>query len=233
MSKNQEEIIKQIYRKYKKDKLKIPLEHLEEEDIVCFAQGKLEKEELLFVKGHIVNCKVCADKLDIFLNLNDTATITAEEGFIEMLENLVLAAKKNILKVFIKARDDILELVSTSGNILVGQELVSEPLLRSRKIKDFKNEIIILEDFDNGRVQIKINNKGGLIFSLNVATSKRDEPGFEKDLRFTLLKEGLEIESYASDSGSAAFDQVLPGKYSIEISNSKLKLASILLDLSV
>ncbi len=233
MQKSQEEIIRQIYEKFKLDKLKNPLEHIAEEDLACFAQGKLEQEKSLLVKEHLIGCKACAEAFSIFLKLNDAAIINAEEGFIEGLENLVLMGNKNILEIIIKAKDDFLELVSTSGNILVGQELISAPLLRSRKISNFKNEIIILEDFDNDRVEIKVNNNGGKSFSLNIVTSKRNNPGFEKDLRFSLLKGTQEIESYVSDSGSAVFDQVLPGKYLIEITGSKIKLASIALDISI
>jgi len=228
----QEKIIKQIYGKYKTDKLEEPLKHIEEEGLVCFAQGKLSKQESLQIKEHLINCKTCADKVSIFLNLNDSAIINAQEKVIEGLEGLVLAAKKNVLEIFIKAKNDLLELISTNGNILIGQELVSEPLLRSRKINDLKNEIEVLEDFDNSRVQVKISNKGSQNFNLNIVTSKRNEPGFEKNLRFTLLKDGIEIESYVSDSGEAFFDQLLTGKYEIQLSNSKTKLASIILDLS-
>jgi len=107
MQENQEKLIKQIYQKFRAGKAEEPLEHLDEEGFICFASGKLEREESLRVKEHLINCSNCADKFSIFLKFNDTAIINADQDFIERLENLVLADRKNMLEVFIKAKDYI------------------------------------------------------------------------------------------------------------------------------
>jgi hypothetical protein len=59
---------------------------------------------------------------------------------------------------------------------------------------------------------------------------ERETSRILKDLRITLFKGDVELESYVADSGSVIFDNVLLGKYTIEVSNIDRKLASLLLD---
>ena len=54
-----------------------------------------------------------------------------------------------------------------------------------------------------------------------------------KNLRVGLLKEGKELESYLAESGQAAFEQIKPGKYDLEISGQEKKVASISLDIKI
>jgi hypothetical protein len=46
-----------------------------------------------------------------------------------------------------------------------------------------------------------------------------------------LIKEGLELESYISDSGRVVFENVLIGRYTVEISSPSKNMAAILLDI--
>ena len=76
----------------------------------------------------------------------------------------------------------------------MGQELVPAPILRSRQIKDFKDEVTILKDFKDIRVQAKVENKGANAFSLVILVKERHTQRIIKDLRIRLLKDGAELE---------------------------------------
>jgi uncharacterized protein YjbK len=52
-----------------------------------------------------------------------------------------------------------------------------------------------------------------------------------KDLRVTLIKDDVELESYITDSGKVTFEHVLLGRYSVEISSVDNKIASVILDI--
>ena len=152
----------------------------------------------------------------------------------ELVKNLLNREEDiPLLEILLRFKEKAIELINTTGDVLVGQELVPAPVLRSRLIKDFKDEVTILKDFNDIRVQIKIENKWGKVFNLKLAAKQKHTQKIIKDLRVTLLKDDLELESYLTDSGSVIFEHVLLGKYRLEISAIENKLASILLDIKV
>jgi hypothetical protein len=114
---------------------------------------------------------------------------------------------------------------------LVGQELVPAPVLRSRNIRDFKDEVTILKDFKDVRVEAKIENKLGSSFSLTVIVKEKPDLQVIKDLRITLFKGDMELESYHVDSGKVTFEHVACGSYTVAISSLTTTLASVLLDI--
>jgi hypothetical protein len=89
-----------------------------------------------------------------------------------------------------------------------------------------------LKDFAHIRVEIKVENKPAAeAFSLTVVVKEKPEMKTVKDLRITLLKEDLELESYQSDSGRVTFEHVLWGKYTVVIFNPQARLASIFVEI--
>ena len=151
---------------------------------------------------------------------------------LKYVKNLVRPEDKPpILEIILKLKEKALELLNTTGDILVGQELVPAPVLRSRQMKDFKDEVTILKDFKDIRVEVKIENKHGEFFNVTVMVKEKETQKVIKDLRVCLLKDELELESYLNDAGKVTFEHILLGKYTVEISTLENKLASILLDI--
>ena len=226
-----DKLIRLIYKKYKSGVLKKTQDHPDEETMVCFIEGRLSIKETGLIKQHLVNCQYCAEAFITQLKLEVTDKLKVPEELIAQVKNL---AQKNyshpVLEIFLKLKENLWELLSTNGDVLVGQELVPAPVLRSRKVKDFKDEVTILKDVNNIRVELKIENKGSSIFSLAVLVKEKPALRVIKDLRVTLLKDSLELESYLTDSGKVIFEHISLGKYTVEISNIQNKLASILLD---
>jgi hypothetical protein len=138
--------------------------------------------------------------------------------------------KSLVLEIVLKLKEKTLELLRTTGDVLVGQELVPAPV-RSRQIKDFKDEVTILKDFKDVRVEIKIENKLARAFTLVAMVKDKHTSRVIKDLRVTLIKDELELESYLSDSGKAVFEHVLLGKYTVQIATVENQIYQILLDI--
>ena len=111
--------------------------------------------------------------------------------------------------------------------MLVGQELVPAPILRSRRINEFKEEVSILKDLQQIRVTAKIQNKNTKSFNLTITVRDKLSQKIHKDLRITLIKDGIELESYMIDSGSSFFENILPGEYLVEVSRLEQKIAVI------
>ncbi|MBI3990533.1 MAG: zf-HC2 domain-containing protein [Candidatus Omnitrophica bacterium] len=228
-----EELIKAAYKKWKRDYCPTWQFHPDEEALACFLEGVLPKEENERIKEHLIGCEACAEAFAIQLKLKPLSKERVPEELIERAKNLVMRQQdaSSIVEIALKLGEKALELLRVTGDVLVGEELVPAPVLRSRNIKEFKDEITILKDFKDIRVEVKIENKGGRAFDLIVFVKDKQTHHIIKDLRVTLLKEDLELESYLSRTNKVTFEHILAGKYIVEISNVDNKIASILLDI--
>jgi len=229
-----EGLIRSVYRMWRQDNTRIEGAHPDEENLACFLEGRLSEEENEGIKSHLISCVACAEAVAMSLEVNAVENKDVPEELLNRVKNLTaLERQPSLLEIALRVKERVLEIINTTGDILVGSELVPAPLLRSRKIQDFKDEVTILKDFKDIRVQAKIENKGAKAFSLIILVKEKQAQRVIKDLRITLLKDGLEIESYLTDSASVTFEHVFLGKYTVEIVSSGAKLASILLDIKV
>ncbi len=229
-----EKLIRAVYKIWKVNQSVAKESHPDEETIACFLENKLSAQESGQIKAHLISCDTCAEVIAVQLKLKTIETKEIPEAVLVRVKNLVFSEDRaSTLEIFLKLKEKALELLHTSGDVLVGQELVPAPILRSRQIKDFRDEVTILKDFQNIRVEVKIESKLSRSFSLSVVVKEKATQRVMKDLRVTLIKDDLEFESYLSDSGKVTFEHVLLGKYTVEISTVENKLASILLDIKV
>ncbi|MDD4953744.1 MAG: zf-HC2 domain-containing protein [Candidatus Omnitrophica bacterium] len=205
--------------------------HPDEETLACFLEGRLPRNDAEVVRAHLLNCDRCAEIFALSLK-NQPQEIEVPEELLKRVKAMATPAQDTtLLEIILKLKDQFLEVINTTGDLLVGQELVPAPLLRSRSIKDFQDRITILKDFHDIRVEVKIENKAGKAFDLAITVRNRQTQKVIRDVRVTLIKDDLELESCLSDSGVVIFEHVLLGKYKIDISTVTQKLASVLLDI--
>jgi hypothetical protein len=229
-----EEIIKSAYKAWKADSLKLEGQHPEEETFACFLENKLNAEESEQIKAHILSCDKCLDALETYLKISDAQMQEIPSGLVSWARDLVSQRGQiDFLEIILQLKEKFLEVLSTTGDVLVGQEFVPAAVLRSRQIKDFKDEVNILKDFAGIRVEAKIENKGSGVFNLKISVREKESQKIIKDLRVTLLKGDLELESYQSETGSVTFEHILLGKYTVEIATLERRLASLLLDIKI
>lgn len=229
-----EKLIRLVYAGWKKEQPSSAEKHPDEETLACFLEGRLPVDQEDGVRAHILRCDSCLDAVVSNLNAQSAKIIDLPEGLLERSIELVREREEEgFLEIILRFKAKAIEIINTSGDILMGQELVPAAVLRSRKIRDFKDEVIILKDFRDIRIEARVENKAGRDFNLIVIARKIDTQEAIKDLRITLISEDVELESYLSDSGSVTFEHVLLGKYKVEISNLQEKLASILLEIKV
>jgi hypothetical protein len=214
-----ENLVKLVYKKWKSSRAQKLPTHPDEEDFACFIEGKLLPSESQSLKAHLVSCQRCAGVFAIQARIKATDNL-------EVPPELISSVKE-----ILKFKDRAFELLKTSGDVLLDQEVVPTPLLRSRRIKDFKDEITVLKDFKDIRVEIKIENKPAQTFNLVVAVKEKQTLRPVKDIRISLIKDDLELESYYSDLGRVTFEHVLLGKYAVQISTAEAKIAHISLDI--
>lgn len=234
MAERLEGLVRKVYRRWKKG-IKPGNSHLDEETLACFMDNCLEPDENERIKEHIIGCDECANIFALSLNAENAPEPkeVPKELLDKVADILKSKNKPDIFEIILLLKESALEMINATGDILLGQELVPAPVLRSRKIKDFKDEVTILKDFDDIRLEVRVENKAGKYFNVTVkARYKRDHLNF-RDMRATLIKDGLELESYLGDSGAVAFEHILPGKYELELTSLTAKLASVVLDIRV
>lgn len=227
-----ERIIRMVYQNWKQSEGRDEEAHPDEETLACFIEGRLPAEESERLKAHLVRCDDCMEAITLSMQ---AAEMPEEEPSAELLERvrkmLAFELKPSLLEIVLRLKEKASEIISTTGDVLVGQELVPAAVLRSRSIKDFKDEVTILKEFFDIRAEIKIENKGGNAFNLSILVKHRITQKVIKDLRVALIKDNTELESYLTDAGLVTFEHVLLGKYTVEISRVNSKLACVLLDI--
>lgn len=218
-----EKLIDKVWQNWQGKQVMVSSRHPDEETLACFIERKLIESESEQVILHLIGCGSCMDKVIAYAKLNPSL---AEDAVPE-----TIAEQPAFLEIVLRLKDKLLELVNTTGDVLVGQELMPAPILRARKIKDFKDEVMVLKDFEDVRVEAKIENRPNAFFSLTVMAKDKNTQKVIKDLRITLMKDELELESYHTDTGRAVFENVAIGRYMVEISRIEKKIASVIVDI--
>ncbi|MFH1441422.1 MAG: hypothetical protein ABIH18_05235 [Candidatus Omnitrophota bacterium] len=229
-----EEIIKALYKRYKSLFLGKEEAHPNEEMMACYIEGFLGPQEVEYVKQHLLHCDKCAENFAAQTSIEFNQNMEVPADLMENVKNQVMQEiKVPALEILYRIKGSIIELFNTNGAVLMDQELIPAPLLRSRQIKDFRDEVTILKDFAQMKAEIKIEKKGPSLFNLSVTIKERLNSRVIKDLRVTLLKGDIELESYITDSGKIMFEHLPLDNYAIEISDIKHKLISILLNIKI
>jgi len=223
-----EKIIRIIYREWKGTGSPVNNEHLTEEALTCFLEDKLAQAERDLIQRHLLSCNVCAEYLSTQLKIEPHLSKEVPALLLEKVRRLVGSdVKESIFEILLRLKEEALEIIQTSGDVLVGQELIPAPVLRSRQIKEFKEGVTILKDLQEIRVLARVESKSSKVFNLAITIKDKQDRKVSKDLRITLIKDELELESYISDSGGSVFENVPPGNYRVEVIQETRLLAVI------
>jgi len=214
-----EQLARIIYREWKKTNRFSAEVHPDAESLACFLEDKLSEPEKKLIQKHALSCDLCAEYLSTQLKIQPHLSLEVPAALLEKIKMLVNQDNSgDLLEIFIKLKEKALEIIQTTGDVLFGQELVPAPVLRSRKISEFKDEISILKDLQQVRVMAKIQSKSIKSFNLTITVKDKKSQKISKDLRVTLVRDGIELESIITDpAGSSFFENILPGSYAVEI----------------
>lgn len=226
-----EEVIKMVYGFYRKVRNDADSPCPEEETLACFCEGRLSKDESKRVQEHLAACSRCTETVSLFCQKIEEQREVP--GFlIEKAKGLVEDAPAlSILEVILALKEKALQILSTTGDVIVGNEIMPLSVLRSRKISEFTEEIDLIKELENIKITVNIQKKDKDKVRLRLVIADKVSLKPLSDLRLTLLKDGSELESYDAASGSAAFDNVGFGHYDVEISQRDKKLSVIHLEI--
>ena len=228
MGNHLEQITKIIYREHKQDRQFSGQIHPPEEDLVGLLENTLKPKERRLLQKHLLECDLCAECLAAQLKIQPHLSLELPASLLEKVKKMVQeGARENLLEVFLQLKEKALQIIHTTGDVLFGQELVPAPVLRSRNIHEFKEEISILKDLQQVRVMAKIQSKTARSFNLSITVTDKESQKAGKGLRVALIKDSIELESYVNESGSSFFEDIQPGEYLVEINRHEERVAVI------
>jgi len=224
----EERILKMLYGIFKaslkKNKEKCP-------DMVtlsAFKDGLLPEKVRKKVLAHLLACDHCSENVLLDASIQEIE----KEMPVSLLEKAkALVSQKeqlDILEVVVALKEKFLELLEAK----VDKYILPAPLaLRSPSQKEKSDEINLIKYFKQIKVCLNIKkiNSEQVRVSLLLSEKKKEKP--LSSLRVSLYKQDQEIESYISQEGKVVFDGLVLGKYFLEISSAKNKLARIALTL--
>ncbi len=225
-----EKITGLIYKEWKNSHLYTGNDHPDEERLACFLEDKLSMADKDIIQKHLLSCDLCAEYLSTQLKIKPHLSLDVPALLLEKVKKIInQETKENLLEILLRFKGKVIEVIQTTGDVLLGQELIPAPILRSRQISEFKEEVNILKDLGQIRVLAKIETKDTVSFNLTIIV-KDKKSQIQKNLRVTLLKKEIEMESYLTDSGTTVFENILPGNYTVEVIREEQKIAIINLE---
>ncbi|MDD2703513.1 MAG: hypothetical protein PHC33_05860 [Candidatus Omnitrophica bacterium] len=228
-----DKLIAAVYGKWKDSRQKEVSTHLDEESLALFLEDKLSFSESDKIRGHAIKCRQCAELIATQVRSSIGEEREFSPALVEKVKNGIVQEMGNyFLEIALKIKGQALEILHTTGDVLVGREFVPAAVLRGRSIKDFHREVIVLKDFKDIRVEIKIESGNGGVFGAILVVREKNTQAVIKDARAVLLKEEAELESYACDSGKVCFEHVPLGAYCVEVVYNGEKSASIVLEIT-
>ena len=188
-----------------------------EEDLACFCEGRLSRRESRKIQEHLISCPRCAEAAAIFSkDFGDEKD--APEVLITKAKGLIKdALPPEIFEVIIALKEEALEVLKTGGDIIIDNEIIPLPVLRSRQISKFPQEIKLIKEFQDSRVTLEIMRKENKRLRISLRLEDKTFRRPLRGLRIALFKKSKELESYEATTGQAVFDSVLAGEYGIRI----------------
>lgn len=212
----------------------------DDETIACYIDGLLSSKEKALFENHLRSCVECCQMIEI---QKKVALLQNKEEFMEVPSYLVVSAKSlfeqkqkiEFLEIVATVVDDFLKGIRTTGEIISGltaesQGVFSSVIMRSGSSQK-PTSFTVKRIFKDVRVEVLVSRANGDMS--NIVLKFRDDrtDAMRTDLRATLILDNIELESYVTRNGKVAFENVRPGSYSILVSNLKVNVGVITMEL--
>jgi len=237
---NIDNIIKYAYARFKKGNNAKPHKAcLSEEDMVCFLENKLVDRDRTRVLNHLVSCKECAQTIKENYALRnvleddaipDPPVYLAERA--KKLFNTVIEG--NVLDIVLKLKDRIIDIVSTTGQILQSYQQSSlSPALafRSDKKQNESNDVRISKQFEDASVNVEIEKQKANLLNISIHITDPKSKERIEGIRVNLVKKDRELESLLSERGKVKFEKIKPDAYKIALMSEGKEIGVINLNM--
>ena len=225
-----EKIIKMVYREFRQKQTNNNHDCPDEETIVCFCEGKLSKKDSQDFKKHILKCKRCARVVTLY-NIDIDPKQAVPAFLLDKAKDMLEGHSFNLLEIVLSVKEKFIELISANGDVILGNEIIPMPVLRSRQIKELKEEFKVVKEFKDIRINVSIEKKDKPGVKIITLVSNKYTSVPIENLRISISKGEIELESHTAESGKAIFDNVSFGSYSLFIFQNSKSLGLIKIEI--
>lgn len=225
MNNNIEEIIKQAYKRLKEQKATPVGTCLSDENMVCFIDNVLNKNEKDRFLAHIISCNKCAHSLKahyaIIKTVESKGMLKAPADLVQEAESLVYGeAGQNALDIVLEFKEKFIQIIRTTGEALqesLGTQPAPAFAVRTPKKEAERKEVRVSKEFNNLLVDVEIERQkpksANIVVRLTDKTSKKRATGF----RISLIKGNRELESSLAEEGKVKFEEIKLNDYKINL----------------
>lgn len=208
-----------------------------DEIVACYVDGILPDSEKAAVDDHMLSCSSCRENITIqkeVVKLQQLQGLDFAPSYLtERAKGLVAesAAGKGILELIIDFSEQMFEAIRTTGEVLVGPSRPPVFSLRAGSANVSK-VLFVKKVFDDIRVEVELMRSRDDLNTVNLTFKDDKTEKLVVDLRATLINDDIELESYVTQNGKVAFENIKQGKYKIDISKVDSFVGVIVLELN-
>lgn len=209
--------------------------HYDEHDFTRYVSGAMTNLEVERLEAHAEDCDEC---LKILYRCHVEKEKRKNEAFtrrtMDLLENLDKAPVKNLLELVIKATGKLLELVSTTGELLHAPTLAPA---RGESTAEEKTEILrVLREFAEPPISLQASvercqDEGCL--DLKISLFDRVQEEFMPDIGIELTGEDIQERMMTDENGEVIFRIEKQGDYKVKLTSGGDQIGEISLKLEM
>lgn len=202
----------------------------DEENLASYLSGLFAEDARNRLEAHLAECTSCLDDLlAAYKAAQETEAVRVPQQIIDRAMSLVRPVKgeKNFLNLVVRVVKDTVELVRTSGQLILAPAPVG---VRGRPKPSESSILQVEKEMGRFRVTVEVEKVEAELCQAVVVVKERDGKPAE-GIRLSLVSGGREQASYLTRQGEAVFDRIPQGEYNLAISDSGSPVGTIRLRL--
>ena len=204
-----------------------------DEMLACYAQGLLSAAEREAVKDLIKN----DPRLKEELTVQEAICQTEDESLAEIPDDVISKAKNlvsepfgvHIWNVAVRFSRQTLRALKSDGSPV--DCVVRDPVLSRGSKTELTKSTVIRKGFGVFDIQMEISVKKKSVCCIVIFIKDLKKQSPMNDVRITLIKDNIELESYVTSQGRAVFEDIRDGYCLLEITAPDKPVARITLQL--
>ena len=199
----------------------------DEETLASYLEGGAMPTMGEEMETHLAHCTACLDELSAaHSSMLGNEKETAPEALVTKAMALIpqTAREEGFFEMVVRVARGSLELVSTTGQLVEVPGLVG---VRGKLESPGTTVLQVEKEMGRFKVAVEVEPVEDELCQLAVTVRAGGGASPADGIRLSLLAGGREQASYLARQGTAIFDRISPGDYSLAISESNAALGSI------
>ena len=217
MSERDEESLGRLLRRLARQQPsgKSPMECPGDENLAAYLDGGLAEIDRSKLESHLTDCRFCLDELVAAHTASQQVGSDAVPAKVSARAMALFPESKpmrEIFKLVIELARDSLELISTSGRLVMPAAAAA---IRGKEKAADSSVLRIESELEKFHVAVEVERLDNNLCQVVVNVTPKAKDGVADGLRLSLMSGEREQASYLARQGSAIFDRIPPGDYQL------------------